>query len=170
MIKVGIAIGPRTWFGDRYLENVSYSGTTLRNHFQGAFGYAIAITSAHNFTVEGNDVFGNVSFIGSRDPNCTKHGVTPNPGMFVIDRNNTHNLSIQPDFTEISDGGSMTCLLPPNGDYWPFRGYGFNTGIGSSATQSLIYLLAIVSTCSFLSWVWYVIVMGCLRYRGWRQG
>jgi hypothetical protein len=34
-------VGPRTWFGDRYLKNVSFSGTVLGNNLTGTFGYAI---------------------------------------------------------------------------------------------------------------------------------
>ena len=120
--RIGIAIGPRTWFGDRYLKNVSLSGTVLSNHLSGAFGYAIAITSARNFTVENNVLFGNTTFIGSRGPNCSTTDTTPTPQPFVFDKNNTDGLSIQSSFTEISDGDSLTCILPPNGgDYWPFR-------------------------------------------------
>jgi hypothetical protein len=94
----------------------------LSNHLSGAFGYAIAITSARNFTVQGNVLFGNTTFIGSRGPNCTTFDSTPSPQPFVLDRNNTELLSIQSDFTEISDGDALTCILPPDGgDYWPYR-------------------------------------------------
>lgn len=123
IIKIGIAIGPRTWFGDRYLKNVSFSGTVLSNHLSGAFGYAMAITSARNFTVQNNVLFGNTSFIGSRGPNCTTFDTTPTPQPFVVDYNNTDSLTLQPDFDQISDGDSLTCILPPDsGDYWPFGG------------------------------------------------
>ena len=150
--RIGIAIGPRTWFGDRYLRNVSHSGTVLRNHFHGTFGYAIAIASARDFTVENNDVFGNVTFIGTRDPNCTNHDTTSSHGMFVIDRSNVEGLSIQPNFTEISDGDSLTCISPPDGDYWPFRGDGFSAYNGSETTLNLLlsFGLLIVPTAVFV--------------------
>lgn len=122
MHRIGIAIGPRTWFGDRYLKNVSASGTVLSNHLSGAFGYAIAVTSARNFTVQNNDLFGNTTFIGSRGPNCTTFDSTPTPQPFVVDRNNTDGLSLQSDFVQITDGDALTCILPPDGgDYWPYR-------------------------------------------------
>lgn len=122
MHRIGIAIGPRTWFGDRYLKNVSTSGTVLSNHLSGAFGYAIAVTSARNFTVQNNDLFGNTTFIGSRGPNCTTFDSTPTPQPFVVDRNNTDGLSLQSDFVQITDGDALTCILPPDGgDYWPYR-------------------------------------------------
>jgi len=123
--RIGIAIGPRTWFGDRYLKNVSFSGTVLSNHLSGAFGYAVAITSARNFTIENNVLFGNTTFIGSRGPNCSTTDTTPTPQPFVFDKNNTEGLTLQSTFTEISDGDSLTCILPPDGgDYWPFGGGG----------------------------------------------
>jgi uncharacterized membrane protein YgcG len=133
IVKIGIAIGPRTWFGDRYLKNVSFSGTVLSNHLSGAFGYAIAITSARNFTVQNNDLFGNTTFIGSRGPNCTNYDTTPTPQPFVFDKNNTDGLSVQPEFSGIPDGDSLTCILPPaGGDYWPYR----NDGPSKNQTSS----------------------------------
>ena len=142
MHRIGIAIGPRTWFGDRYLKNVSLSGTVLSNHLSGAFGYAVAITSARNFTVQNNDLFGNTTFIGSRGPNCTNYDTTPTPQPFVVDRNNTDSLSLQSNFVQISDGDSLTCILPPDGgDYWPFRDDGpsnnnTSSGGGGGSTPS----------------------------------
>lgn len=137
--RIGIAVGPRTWFGDRYLRNVSFSGTILSNHLSGAFGYAVAITSARNFTVANNVLFGNTSFIGSRGPNCTNYDSTPTPQPFVVDNNNTEGLTLQSDFVQISDGDSLTCILPPpDGDYWPFRddGPGGTSGGGGSTPDS----------------------------------
>jgi len=143
IIKIGLAIGPRTWFGDRFLKNVSFSGTVLSNSLSGAFGYAIAITSARNFTVENNALFGNTSFIGSRGPNCTTFDTTPIPQPFVVDRNNTDGLSLQPNFVQIPDGDSLTCILPPDGgDYWPYGGNPSNSsttpggGGGGGSTNS----------------------------------
>lgn len=134
MHRIGIAIGPRTWFGDRYLKNVSFSGTVLSNHLSGAFGYAVAITSARNFTVQNNDLFGNTTFIGSRGPNCSTTDSTPTPQPFVVDWNNTDSLSLQSDFVQISDGDALTCILPPDGgDYWPFRDDGPSNNNTSSS-------------------------------------
>ncbi|CAL1700286.1 unnamed protein product [Somion occarium] len=97
IIKIGIAIGPRTWFGDRY--------------------------GARNFTVENNALFGNTSFIGSRGPNCSNTDITPSPAPFVIDLNLTTASTTQLDFQSIPDGDGLTCILPPDGgDFWPFGG------------------------------------------------
>jgi parallel beta-helix repeat protein len=123
IIKIGIAIGPRTWFGDEYGSNVSQSGTVLSNRLTGAFSYAIAIDSATNFTVEDNVLFGNTSFIGARGPNCTTSDIVPSPAPFVQDQNNVQQSTIQPDFQTIPDADALTCVLPPDGgDYWPYGG------------------------------------------------
>src|SRR5882762_5521516 len=119
--RIGIAIGPHTWFGDKYGSNVSFSGTVENNVLSGAFGYGIAVTSARNFTVQGNSLFGNTSFIGSRGPNCSDNPL-PNPGPFVVDNSNVVSSSLQSDFQSISNGDGLTCIIPPNGDYWPYGG------------------------------------------------
>jgi parallel beta-helix repeat protein len=123
IIKIGIAIGPRTWFGNEYLNNVSTGGTVLNNQLTGAFSYGIAISSATNFTVENNVLIGNTSFIGARGPNCTTGDPTPSPAPFVIDINNTAQSTTQSNFSANTDGDALTCVLPPDGgDYWPFGG------------------------------------------------
>ncbi|KAF8659128.1 hypothetical protein AX16_001898 [Volvariella volvacea WC 439] len=123
IIKIGIGIGPRTWFGDRYQDHVCHSGSVINNSFSGAFSYAMAITSARDFTVENNTLFGNTSFIGARGPNCSSTDMVPTPAPFVLDLNNTRSLNIQSGFQFISDGDALTCVLPPEGgDFWPFGG------------------------------------------------
>lgn len=123
IIKIGIAIGPRTWFGNEYGNNVSQGGTVLGNQLTGAFSYGIAVSSAKNFTVENNVLIGNTSFIGARGPNCTANDPTPTPAPFVIDLNTTTQSTTQSNFTPVADGDSLTCVLPPaGGDYWPFGG------------------------------------------------
>ncbi|KAI0353125.1 hypothetical protein OH77DRAFT_1484457 [Trametes cingulata] len=135
IVKIGIAIGPRTWFGDRYFNNVSLSGTVLNNQLTGAFGYGIAISSATNFTVQGNTLVGNTSFIGSNGPNCSTTDITPTPAPFVQDQNTVQSSSIQSGFQIIPDGNSLTCIVPPDGgDYWPFGGNPSSSG--SSPTSS----------------------------------
>jgi parallel beta-helix repeat protein len=126
--RIGIAIGPRTWFGNQYGSNVSFSGTVENNLLSGAFGYGIAVTSARNFTVQGNTLFGNTSFIGSKGPNCTENPM-PSPDPFVVDNSAVQSTTLQSDFQSISNGDGLTCIIPPNGDYWP---YGGNTDTNST--------------------------------------
>ncbi|KAH7919536.1 hypothetical protein BV22DRAFT_1115172 [Leucogyrophana mollusca] len=123
IIKIGIAIGPRTWFGNEYGNNVSSGGTVLNNQLTGAFSYGLAMTSATNFTVENNVLIGNTSFIGARGPNCTSDDPTPPPSAFVIDISNVQKSTTQSDLVSIADGDNLICVLPPEGgDYWPFGG------------------------------------------------
>ncbi|EJF62335.1 hypothetical protein DICSQDRAFT_135925 [Dichomitus squalens LYAD-421 SS1] len=137
IIKIGIAIGPRTWFGDQYLNNVSLSGRVLNNQLSGAFGYGIAISSAVNFTVQGNTLVGNTSFIGARGPNCSTVDTTPNPAAFVEDQSTVQSSTIQGDFQMIPDGNSLTCIIPPpGGDYWPFGGQPSATSSSTGPTSS----------------------------------
>ncbi|KAI0053713.1 hypothetical protein FA95DRAFT_1508275 [Auriscalpium vulgare] len=123
IIKIGIAIGPQTWFASFFGGNVSSNGTVLDNQLTGAFGYGMAITSAYNFTVQGNTLIGNTSFIGSRGPNCSQSDPTPNPSPFVIDQSNVTATTTQSEFQTIPDGDGLTCIVPPDGgDYWPYGG------------------------------------------------
>jgi parallel beta-helix repeat protein len=129
---MGIAIGPQTWFVDQFGANVSSSGTVLNNRLSGAFAYGIAITSATNFTVQGNSLFGNTSFIGSRGPNCSASDPTPASAPFIVGPANVTASSLQSDFQSVQDAKGLTCVQPPNGgDYWP---YGSNPS--SSSTPS----------------------------------
>lgn len=137
IIKIGIAIGPRTWFGTEYGNNVSQGGTVLGNQLTGAFSYGIAMSSAKNFTVENNILIGNTSFIGARGPNCTANDPTPSPAAFVIDLNTTTQSTTQSNFTSVADGDSLTCVLPPaGGDYWPFGGNPNSSPSPSSSPSS----------------------------------
>lgn len=130
IIKIGIAIGPQTWFGDKYGSNVVKGGTVTGNKLSGAFTYGVAITSATNFTVQENEMVGNTSFIGARGPLCKDSDSVPNPAPFIIDPRTTTSLTTQSDFQTVSDGDSLTCVLPPNGgDFWPF---GLNPSNSSS--------------------------------------
>ncbi|KAI0268151.1 pectin lyase fold/virulence factor [Gloeopeniophorella convolvens] len=123
IVKIGIAIGPQAWFNDFFGANVSFSGTVLNNQLTGAFGYGIAVTSARNFTVEGNILFGNTSFIGSRGPNCSASDPTPTPAAFVIDQINVTSTTVQAEFQAVQDANGLTCVQPPDGgDYWPYGG------------------------------------------------
>jgi len=132
IIKIGIAIGPRTWFGDKFKNNVSRGGIVHDNQFSGAFSYGIAITSATNFTVEGNNFFGNSSFIGARGPNCSASDTVPKPAAFITEANTTSSMSISSNFVNIGDGDALTCVLPPNGgDFWPF---GLNPSNSTNST------------------------------------
>lgn len=121
--RIGVAIGPQTWFGDHFGANVSSSGSVLNNRFTGAFGYGIAITSAQNFTVQGNALFGNTSFIGSRGPSCSASDPTPPSAAFIVEWTNVTTSALQSDFQSVQDAKGLTCVQPPDGgDFWPYGG------------------------------------------------
>ncbi|KAF8257325.1 hypothetical protein EI94DRAFT_1818245 [Lactarius quietus] len=125
IIKIGIAIGPQTWFGDAAFigTNVSSSGTVLHNRFTGAFGYGIAMSSARNFTVEGNDLFGNISFIGIRGPNCSSSYPTPASAPFIVNLANVTSSTLQSNFQSVPYAKGLPCIQPPDdGNYWPYGG------------------------------------------------
>lgn len=134
---MGIAIGPRTWFGNHYGSGVSFSAIVRNNQFTGAFGYGIAMSGARNFTVEGNTLIGNTSFIGSRGPNCSSVDQTPTSAAFVMDQNTVTSSTTQPEFVNIQDGDTLTCIEPPSdGDYWPFGGNpGDSVAVASSSSS-----------------------------------
>ncbi len=132
--RIGIAIGPQTWFVDQFGANISSSGTVLNNRLSGAFGYGIAITSAHNFTIQGNILVGNTSFIGSRGPNCSASDPTPSSAAFVVGSANVTTSNLQSQFQSVQDAKGLTCVIPPpGGNYWP---YGGNPTTSSTATST----------------------------------
>ncbi|KAF8505871.1 hypothetical protein F5888DRAFT_481064 [Russula emetica] len=137
IIKIGIAIGPETWFVDEFGANVSSSGTVLDNKLSGAFGYGVAITSAHNFTVQGTTLVGNTSFIGSRGPNCSASDPTPPSAAFIVGSANVTTSNLQSQFQSVQDAKGLTCVIPPaGGDYWPYGGNPTSTSTASTATST----------------------------------
>ncbi|TXT13368.1 hypothetical protein VHUM_00735 [Vanrija humicola] len=41
LVKIGVAVGPRVWFGDKYARNTSTGGVVARNVLRGAFTFGI---------------------------------------------------------------------------------------------------------------------------------
>ncbi|KAG8882625.1 hypothetical protein FRB97_007971 [Tulasnella sp. 331] len=118
-IKIGIAMGSRTWFGDQFGYNVTSGAVVRNNTFQGAFGYAMAAAVLSNWTVTGNTVDNDVTFIGSLGPNCTKGETYPDPEPFVFNSTELTDCTMDQAFVE-KDTDSLTCILPDSGDFWPW--------------------------------------------------
>ena len=132
--RIGIAIGPRLRFGNKYRNNTSRGGTVINNQLSGAFSYGIAIASATNFTVQRNSIIGNSSFIGYRGSSCATSNIVLTPAPFVTEVNTTSSMSISSNFVNISDGNSLFCVLPPNGgNLWPI---GVNPSSQSHSSNS----------------------------------
>jgi hypothetical protein len=94
------------------------------------------MSSAVNFTVENNILFGNTSFLGAIGPNCSTNETMPSPSAFIIDQNNVQSSTTQFDFQPISDGDGLTCVMPPaGGDFWPFGG---NPGSSSQSPPASV--------------------------------
>jgi len=76
---------------------------------------------------------------------------------FAVDRNNTESLSLQDSFVEISDGDSLTCILPPDGgDYWPRSSVSNSDGSGGMSklgkvgvTLGVFFGLCIIGIASY---------------------
>ncbi|KAF8507643.1 hypothetical protein BU17DRAFT_100380 [Hysterangium stoloniferum] len=122
IIKIGIAMGPHVWFGNSYKVNISQGALVVDNRFQGAFGYAMAMSSVANFTVLNNVLVGDTAFIGSIGPKCSNaQGRTPPARPFVVQQSLVIGSKIQTDFTNIDDANNLICIIPPaGGHYWPF--------------------------------------------------
>ena len=134
--RIGIAIGPQTWFVSEFGANVSFSGTVLNNSLTGAFGYGIAVTSARNFTVQGNTLIGNTSFIGARGPNCTASDPTPTSAAFIVELANVTATSLQSGFQSVQNAEGITCVLPPDGgNYWPYGGNPLSSPTATSTSS-----------------------------------
>ncbi|VDB97125.1 unnamed protein product [Peniophora sp. CBMAI 1063] len=137
ILKVGIAVGPRSYFVDAFGQNVSASGTVLNNNFTGAFGYAMAVTSARNFTIQGNSLWGNTTFISEPSENCTVGLTIPTSASFVVASQNVTDSSIQSDFSTVDRADGLTCIeAPSSGALWPYDTIPPDTGSASSSQTS----------------------------------
>ncbi|KAG8884037.1 hypothetical protein FRB97_005259, partial [Tulasnella sp. 331] len=118
-IKIGIAMGSRTWFGDQFGYNVTRGAVVRNNVFQGAFGYAMAAGDLRNWTVSGNVVKDDVTFLGGLGPNCTEGEIYPEPQAFVFNSTACTDCIMEQEFADKTTD-SLTCLLPDEDSYWPW--------------------------------------------------
>ncbi|EIW73463.1 hypothetical protein TREMEDRAFT_14833, partial [Tremella mesenterica DSM 1558] len=140
VIKIGIAVGPRTWFDDQFGNNVSTGGVIENNVLQGAFSFGIAVSSAKSFTLQNNTFINNISFVGSYGVNCTTGASTPHPPTALLfDPSNTENITIIPGSSTTSGDNldfvngkaeGLTCFVhPPTDEFaWPYGDGGVNAG------------------------------------------
>jgi len=121
---------------NRYGTNSSSGPATIVNNvFSGAMVFAITIAGARNFALQNNSIWGNTSFAGSLDVNCTTGGETPHgPTAYLIDQtSNSTNITIDNigDYQTAQNGseaGGLTCFRVtdmPALDEYPY-GPGFD--------------------------------------------
>lgn len=123
IIKMGLAIGNRVWFGDKFGTNRNVGGTVRNNRLTGAFGWGVAVSGTRDFTVENNDIVGNSSFIGFRGVNCSITEALPSPSPFLYDSNGTDSTTLPSSYPDVRLDGALLCITSPDGgDYWPRGG------------------------------------------------
>jgi len=83
----------------------------LNNKLTGTFGYGIAVTSAQNFTIQGNTLSGNTAFVGSRGPSCSASDATPPSGPFIVQTSDVTASNLQSDFETVQDAEGLTCVV-----------------------------------------------------------
>lgn len=108
--RIGLAIGPNTWFNNVSPNRSSNSGNVWNNRLSGIFGYGMVVSSARNFTVQGNVLFGNTSFVAARGPNCSASDPTPPSGPFIVQRSDVIASNLQSDFVTVQDATGLTCI------------------------------------------------------------
>ncbi|KAG9015555.1 hypothetical protein FRB94_000160 [Tulasnella sp. JGI-2019a] len=133
-IKIGLAMGARTWFGDQFGYNATIGAVVRNNVFMGGFGYVMAAAVLTNWTVYGNTIDQDVTYIGSLGPNCTKGETYPDPQPFVYNTTALTNCTMDQAFVN-QDTDSLTCILPDSGDFWPWVP-SVNTTTGTLPTGS----------------------------------
>ncbi|QRV87451.1 right-handed beta helix region protein [Ceratobasidium sp. AG-Ba] len=121
IIKMGIPLGLKPWFGDKWGSATAFGATVIGNKLSGAFGYGIPISGVKDFTVRDNVMFGNHTFIGAKGPNCTEKDIVPPAVDFVIDPAAVTTSSIL-GVWKLHTITALLCLTPPRGGtspVWP---------------------------------------------------
>ncbi|KAG8768309.1 hypothetical protein FRC12_005657 [Ceratobasidium sp. 428] len=123
IIKMGLAVGNRVWFGEKYGLNRNFGGIVRNNQLTGAFGWGVAVSGTRDFVVENNELVGNTCFIGYRGVNCSITEALPSPSPFLYDSNGTDSTTLPSNYPDVRLDGGLLCIVSPDGgDYWPRRG------------------------------------------------
>ncbi|KAG8712605.1 hypothetical protein FRC08_014320 [Ceratobasidium sp. 394] len=120
MIKMGIPVGLKPWFGEKWGTATAFGGSVIGNKLSGAFGFGMPVSGVKDFMIANNTLFGNTSFIGTKGPTCTTNDVVPPAVDFVVDPNNVASSAISGNFKLHSITG-LLCFTPPprGGQVWP---------------------------------------------------
>ncbi|BEJ14967.1 hypothetical protein CspHIS471_0407340 [Cutaneotrichosporon sp. HIS471] len=128
-VKVGIVIGPSSWSDDT--ETSVYGGTVTDNTFSGQrFGYAMVISSAHDFTVLRNKVLPGSEFIGVPGTTCPTAPENGPPQAFLINRGSAEG-KFQREFVN-GEVQHIICINPP-----PYRDRAYKPWRLSDAPEAI---------------------------------
>ncbi|KAG9098629.1 hypothetical protein FRC07_010608, partial [Ceratobasidium sp. 392] len=120
IIKMGIAVGLKVWFGNKWGNATAFGGSVIGNRLSGAFGFGMPVSGVKDFTIANNTLLGNSSFIGAKGPNCTTNDVVPPAVDFVVDPTAVASSSILGNF-KLHGITALLCMTPPRGggQFWP---------------------------------------------------
>ncbi|KAG8747422.1 hypothetical protein FRC10_001093 [Ceratobasidium sp. 414] len=120
IIKMGIPVGLKPWFGEKWGNATAFGGSVIGNKLSGAFGFGMPVSGVKDFTIANNTLFGNTSFIGTKGPTCTTTDVVPPAVDFVLDPNTIASSEISGNF-KLHGITGLLCFTPPprGGQVWP---------------------------------------------------
>ncbi|KAF8759805.1 Right handed beta helix region [Rhizoctonia solani] len=121
IIKIGLAVGLRVWFGTKWGDATAFGASVIGNKISGAFGFGMAVSGVNNFTILNNSIAGNTSFIGAKGPNCTTDDIVPPAVDFVVDPNTFVSSKIGGTVFKAHGITALLCVTPPRGggNVWP---------------------------------------------------
>lgn len=136
--RIGIAMGPHTWFGDKFGDDVVSGPNVSNNVLSGAMGYGIALSSSSNVIVQGNVLSQQISgngkvknplpdavFLGHPGPTCIENSTFPHPQAFIANTSLLTDYDIQSNFNKSTNIINLICINSPGSGVngWPVSSY-----------------------------------------------
>ncbi|CAE6485510.1 unnamed protein product [Rhizoctonia solani] len=152
IIKIGLAVGLRVWFGTKWGNATAFGASVIENKISGAFGFGMAVSGVSNFNILNNTIAGNASFIGAKGPNCTTDDVVPPAVDFVVDPNTFVSSKIGGTVFKAHGITALLCVTPPRGggNVWPLGTWPNSSSLALEATNQTITTTATGTSAS--SW------------------
>ncbi|CAE6487319.1 unnamed protein product [Rhizoctonia solani] len=138
IIKIGIAVGLRVWFGTKWGDATAFGASVIENKISGAFGFGMAVSGVSNFNIMNNMITGNSSFIGAKGPNCTTSDIVPPAVDFVVDPNTFVSSKIGGTVFKAHGITALLCVTPPRGggNVWPLGTWPSSSALALGANQT----------------------------------
>ncbi|KDN48087.1 hypothetical protein RSAG8_03103, partial [Rhizoctonia solani AG-8 WAC10335] len=138
IIKIGIAVGLRVWFGTKWGDATAFGASVIENKISGAFGFGMAVSGVSNFNIMNNTITGNSSFIGAKGPNCTTSDIVPPAVDFVVDPNTFVSSKIGGTVFKAHGITALLCVTPPRGggNVWPLGTWPSSSALALGANQT----------------------------------